>query len=168
MIERNETERLAWNWFISVWRPRPRHRASASEFKVKMKVIKIKHVLAASLVSILNHCAGDLRTWGPLQQSDYSLPAVKNDSCAILFRIVRNIREIVYLHVAFNLLKRREKWWATFGEGWVFCCNVAMLPFLATECQLALPLILTELCKSYSECTSFALSLLNQWVFFSQ
>ena len=62
MIERNETERLAWNWFISVWRPRPRHRASASEFKVKMKVIKIKHVLAASLVSILNHCAGDLRT----------------------------------------------------------------------------------------------------------
>ncbi len=104
MIERNETERLAWNWFISVWRPRPRHRASASEFKVKMKVIKIKHVLAASLVSILNHCAGDLRTWGPLQQSDYSLPAVKNDSCAILFRIVRNIREIVYLHVAFNLL----------------------------------------------------------------
>ena len=122
MIERNETERLAWNWFISVWRPRPRHRASASEFKVKMKVIKIKHVLAASLVSILNHCAGDLRTWGPLQQSDYSLPAVKNDSCAILFRIVRNIREIVYLHVAFNLLivcvicSANDLFWASSRE----------------------------------------------------
>ena len=122
MIERNETERLAWNWFISVWRPRPRHRASASEFKVKMKVIKIKHVLAASLVSILNHCAGDLRTWGPLQQSDYSLPALKNDSCAILFRIVRNIREIVYLHVAFNLLivcvicSANDLFWASSRE----------------------------------------------------